>query len=252
MEEKGRPLTSPVYLSALALLMANDWLLKPLLHNELTGKLSDLAGLFAITWFGVALLPRYRWLVSGFLGVAFVYWKSPDSQALIDTWNNLTPFPVRRVVDPSDCVALATIPFAALCAPRARGRIRAPLSRVFVVALSLFAFTATSYGAEYDYDRSYSFSMSAAELRQRVTLVALSCREVSPIGILAPEELEIGVPDDGDMGWVFAIVRVDEAPIGSQLTLIKLKYGGPPEGLKKDRLLGLFETKIIERIAPDP
>jgi hypothetical protein len=79
MEDKGRPLTSPVYLSALALLTANDWLLKPFLHNALTGKLSDLAGVFAITWFGEVLFPHYRRLVSFSLAAAFVYWKSPHS-----------------------------------------------------------------------------------------------------------------------------------------------------------------------------
>jgi len=250
MSDSGRPLTSPVYLSALTLLLVNDWFLKATLHNELTGKLSDLAGLFAITWFGVVLLPRYRVLVSLGVATAFVYWKSPHSDPLIAAWNDLNLFSVGRVVDPSDYIALATIPLALVHARGARAGIHRPILRLVVATISLFAFTATSYITEYEYDRSYSFSMSTSELHQRVITLAFRSQEVSPIGILAPEELEIGVLDSL-YGVVSATVRVDEAPEGARLRLIQIVTSGPPEEDEKQRLLKVFEAKIVARIEPD-
>src|SRR5687767_12389116 len=49
-------LPSPAFISAVALLVVNDFALKPLFHNVVTGKLSDFAGLFALTLF-VATTP---------------------------------------------------------------------------------------------------------------------------------------------------------------------------------------------------
>ena len=49
-----------MFLVAPGLLAANDWLRKPLLHNTLTGKLSDFAGLLAFTIFCNAVFPRQR------------------------------------------------------------------------------------------------------------------------------------------------------------------------------------------------
>ena len=52
-------LASPGFL-ALSLLIVNDFVLKPLLNNPLSGKLSDFAGLFVFPLFWVALFPRLR------------------------------------------------------------------------------------------------------------------------------------------------------------------------------------------------
>jgi hypothetical protein len=251
MNETGRPLTSPVYLGALAVLMVNDWLLKPSLHNELTGKLSDLAGVFAITWFGLILLPRYRWLLSLSIAAAFVYWKSPHSAALIAAWNGLNLFSVGRVVDYSDCVALATIPMAQFHASRARASVRRPIGGLAVAAISVLAFTGTTFQSEYEYNRSYSFPMSTAQLRDRLIALTLSHREVSPLGILAPEELEVRVPANVCTGTISATVRVEESPSGARLRLIKMD-GCPGRRGEKQAFLEVFEAKIVERIRPDP
>ena len=251
MDETGRPFTSPVYLSALTLLVANDWLLKPALHNGLTGKLSDLAGVFAVTWFGVVLLPRWRWVLSATVAIAFVYWKSPHSDAVIASWNGLNLFPVGRVVDPWDCIALAMVPVAYVHASRIRESARRPIMRFAVIAISLLAFTATSFlPEEYEYDRSYSFSIPSGELRRRLIDAALYCSESSPIGILAPEELHIGVPTEMCRA-VTAIVRIEEAPKGAKVRLIQIS-GCPGGEDERDRLLEAFEAGIIEKIGPDP
>ncbi|HET6362197.1 MAG TPA: hypothetical protein VFH11_09070 [Gemmatimonadota bacterium] len=251
MNETGRPLTSPVYLSALTLLVANDWLLKSALHNGLTGKLSDLAGLFAVTWLGVVVLPRWRWLLSGTVAIAFVYWKSPYSDALIAAWNGLNLFPIGRVVDFSDCVALAMVPVAHVHASRIRETVRRPITRCAVIAISLLAFTGTSLAPEeHEYNRTYSFSIPSGELRRRLIAAALYCRESSPMGILAPEELHIGVPTEM-CGAVTAIVRIEEAPKGAKVRLIQIS-GCPGGTEERAPLLEAFEAGIIEKIGPDP
>src|SRR5688572_32924538 len=80
-------LSSPVFLGALALLLVNDFILKPTLHNWATGKLSDAAGLFAFTWFWMDFVPRQRIHVGLAIAAAFLFWKSPYSQPAIEVWN---------------------------------------------------------------------------------------------------------------------------------------------------------------------
>ena len=64
-------LASPAFIASLALLVINDAALKPLLHNAFTGKLSDFAGLFALTLFAATLWPRQRRLVGAAIAAAF-------------------------------------------------------------------------------------------------------------------------------------------------------------------------------------
>ncbi|MBM4377830.1 MAG: hypothetical protein FJ086_00760 [Deltaproteobacteria bacterium] len=51
---------APLTLAALVLLMVNDHLLKPALHNAVTGKLSVLAGCFLLPLFASAVLAETR------------------------------------------------------------------------------------------------------------------------------------------------------------------------------------------------
>src|SRR5690349_17196033 len=82
-------LMSPGLLVALAVLVVNDWVLKPAFHNAVTGKLSDVAGVAALGLFARALAPRRPVAAAVGAGVAFALWKSPASQPLIDGWNAL-------------------------------------------------------------------------------------------------------------------------------------------------------------------
>ncbi|MGB5510769.1 MAG: hypothetical protein WBM87_03575 [Woeseiaceae bacterium] len=58
----------------------------------------------------VVLLLSWPFLVS--LVLSFAFWKSPFSQALIDLINAVTAAKIGRVVDYSDILAFAVIPFA--------------------------------------------------------------------------------------------------------------------------------------------
>jgi hypothetical protein len=137
-------LASPAFMAALALLVLNDFVLKPLLHNALTGKLSDFAGLFALTLFIATLWPRHRRLSAWAIAAAFTFWKTSYAEPLIELVNAISPFQLGRTVDITDVVALPMIPLAVWAAPRL-GPL--PLPRVLqwvLVVIALVAFTATS------------------------------------------------------------------------------------------------------------
>lgn len=166
-------LTSPAFLVALALLLANDFIFKPLFHNQLTGKLSDFAGLFAFALFWMAFFPPRKTVVNLLIAGAFVFWKSAFSQNFIEAWNALPLFDVSRVVDYTDLLALITLPCAQIYARQVR-----PLCASFRFApqafalVALFAFAATSPAPDPHrrsayFSEPYRFQVSRSELLQR-------------------------------------------------------------------------------------
>jgi hypothetical protein len=137
-------LTTPGFLGALWLLVANDVLFKAWYGNWVTGKLSDFAGLIAFALFWTAILPSRRSLVHVLCGLAFVLWKSPLSESFITLWNASLPWRIDRVVDPTDAFALMVLPlswwYAGVARPLALLR---PLRAVVGVA-AVVSFVATS------------------------------------------------------------------------------------------------------------
>ena len=111
-------LPSPAFIASLALLVLNDFVLKPVFHNALTGKLSDFAGLFALTLFVATLCPSYRRVAGWAIAAAFTFWKTSYAESLIEAWNAVAPFAVGRTVDLTDLVALSMIALAVWAAPR--------------------------------------------------------------------------------------------------------------------------------------
>ena len=100
------------------LLLANDLYLKLEYPGPITGKLSDVSGIFLITYLSIGVFPRARLLLSALVAVLFAIWKSPISQWAIDTINSNINVTIGRVVDYSDLLALAAIPLAWVCASR--------------------------------------------------------------------------------------------------------------------------------------
>lgn len=105
-------LSTSFFVIGLAVLLTNDFILKPLFHNFLTGKISDFAGLFIFPYFFSVFFIRqskFIYLLTGFL---FVIWKSPLSNSFIVWWNDTIFFQINRVVDYSDLFALIVLPFS--------------------------------------------------------------------------------------------------------------------------------------------
>jgi hypothetical protein len=173
-------LTSPLFTAALALLLLNDWILKPAVGNWLTGKLSDFAGLFAFSLFWVAILPKHRNAVFAVTAALFTLWKSPLSDAPLAAWNALGLWPLSRVIDYTDWAALAVLLLSYWTACRYTGTksVSTPFSRraaaVGVAVLSLIAFTATSVASpRYTVRDATGYTVSASQARVRAGLEAI-------------------------------------------------------------------------------
>ena len=94
---------------AVGVLLLNDFVLKAAFHNALTGKLSDVAGLAAVTIFCCALWPRHVRTVGAVITALFVYWKSPYASDAIEAANAVLPFAIGRTVDYTDLLALPVV-----------------------------------------------------------------------------------------------------------------------------------------------
>ncbi|MDP4264810.1 MAG: hypothetical protein Q8941_19940 [Bacteroidota bacterium] len=103
-------LLHPLFLFSLALLLLNDLYLKYEFHNWFTGKLSDFAGLFVFSVFGITLFPSYKKEGILFSALFFCWWKSPLSDPLIHFLNYRLSVPVNRMIDYTDYLALVVLP----------------------------------------------------------------------------------------------------------------------------------------------
>ncbi len=164
-------LSQPVFIIALSALLLNDWVLKPIYHNALTGKLSDFAGLFAFAFFWSALFPKKYKLVHLLSVVLFYWWKSSYAQGFIDTLNHLQ-IPIQRVVDYSDYWALLSIPASYFTLQKVQWTPRPVLFNSALMLISLFSFIATTLPppqrVDIEVNKTYQFDFSKAELVARL------------------------------------------------------------------------------------
>ena len=147
-----RPLlASRPFLIAIALLVINDWLLKPAFGNWITGKLSDVCGVFALPLLWSAFFPSRR--KAGFVATAlgFTLWKTPIVDAPLAAWNSLGIWHLSRVVDYTDWIALvALIPSYRLAErnvgypPRKSFSVRHRLLPLVCALMAIVAFAADS------------------------------------------------------------------------------------------------------------
>jgi len=105
---------SPGFITALFLLIINDYYLKQNFPCWLTGKLSDFSGLFLFSLFWSSFFPKKNRIIIILCAILFVFWKSPLSQVIIDVWNRTFPLNISRVIDYSDLLAIAILPLSRL------------------------------------------------------------------------------------------------------------------------------------------
>lgn len=141
MREKLKSINNLPFLVCLALLLWNDFYLKVEYHNGLTGKLSDFCGLFVFASFWSALLPSRKRVIYYITALLFVMWKSPFSQGFIDFFGS-NVYPIYRVVDATDLMALVTLPVAYYFNLRRNARMK--LNPILISVVTLFSFCATS------------------------------------------------------------------------------------------------------------
>jgi hypothetical protein len=170
-------LASPGFLAGLILLLLNDFILKQQFQSELTGKLSDFAGLFIFPLFWAAFFPRLKTSFYILTAISFIFWKSIYAQPLIDRLNLLLPFSIGRTIDMTDLAALLVLPLSYLYkssdfseeVEQAVGSARRRQLAIYAVGIiSVFAFTATSYKDDQtvSYYKEYEFNVPREELIQ--------------------------------------------------------------------------------------
>ncbi|KAA3639074.1 MAG: hypothetical protein DWQ02_04245 [Bacteroidetes bacterium] len=131
------------FIIGLTVLLLNDFLFKGMYGNWLTGKLSDFAGLFIFPLFWTALFPKYKRTFFVLTAVVFFWWKSPLSSTFILFCNDILNYPINRIVDYSDLIALLILPVAYFYYNSTK-KTYVNLSPMMIGLIAFFAFAATS------------------------------------------------------------------------------------------------------------
>jgi hypothetical protein len=161
-------LAHPAFVLALALLLANDLVLKAAFPGWVTGKLSDVAGLFVLPYFLAWLWPARRrgWHIA--VALAFVAWKLPVSRPFVAMWNAAPWFDIARVEDLTDLLALPMVALSWRATARAATRV-VHLPGLALAVVSLVAFTATSRPPDRaTLTGTYYFDGTAAQFERRL------------------------------------------------------------------------------------
>lgn len=135
-------LRSPVFLLGLALLLANDFFFKAYFHNSITGKLSDIAGLFIFPLFISVILRSDSKLIFWAIAAFFIYWKSPLSNSLLEMLSSVSGQRFERVVDYTDLFCLPVLIVSYRYMIGDHRQVHFP--RIIILLCSAFAFMATS------------------------------------------------------------------------------------------------------------
>lgn len=176
----------PLFILSVLLLILNDWYFKASYHNELTGKLSDITGLFALPFFLGAIFPKHKKFVHCLIGILFLLWNSEFSQTLINYFNSLG-IPVGRTIDPTDNFALLSIVLSYKCLLLERRYELKPIFQGVLVLISCLAFCATTLPPREQrkfikIDKEYEFEFSKRELVSRLNMVQLQqVRDMSKV-----------------------------------------------------------------------
>ncbi|MCB0711005.1 MAG: hypothetical protein KDD67_01605 [Ignavibacteriae bacterium] len=263
-------LRSVGFLLGLTLLILNDHLLKGVYGSWWTGKLSDVAGIFAFTLFSLTLFPRRPKLMGILVAVLFLLWKLPISDTFIESWNSIGLLRVGRVVDPTDLVALLMVPAALYYAQHFKPLRGGTLSTLPILLVATFAFTATSCIPGWIYDQKYTFKASRTTLIDSLKSLEGEAFVVSVNGSPSDEEnFWIRVTDTTlamtvNPPWrdttQEALIKVVESKDGTTITLTRVvdyraectpmscstdKRTDPNDPLRKWALIN-FEQNVIE------
>jgi len=165
----------PLFIICVIVLILNDWYLKPVFHNTLTGKLSDFAGLFALPYLLSSLVPKHALKIHVWTGLLFIVWKSEFAEPLIAFANSLR-IPVSRTIDFTDNIALISLPLSYFTLKSSFTLNLKPILHKALIAVTCLAFVATSMPPRENrtftqIDKVYAFDISKRELVSRLNMV---------------------------------------------------------------------------------
>lgn len=253
-------MTSPGFLIGLAVLLLNDFILKRELANELTGKLSDFAGLWIFPAFFAAVVPARRDQIYLLTAAAFVWWKSPTSQGVIDLWNSVVVLDVKRVVDWTDLVALVALPASYIYFTSRTSLSTASSWRTLILAgVALFAFTATtcepSVKKTVAYEPGanvYAFAVPKSDLVGLLDRIDDDDREYSPpLTPFFSFTYDVGVRAN-ECGATFGGIdfRAEFVDLREGRSEVRLNdaFVACDNDLQPDELKAIFEREVIDKL----
>jgi hypothetical protein len=251
MPRSADSMASPGMLLGLAVLLANDFLLKQAFGNTLTGKLSDFAGLFVFPLFWGILFPRARLAIHIVTAAAFLVWKLEVSEPLLALWNERVPLPLGRTVDATDLVALLAVPAAYLYGrPQPQPRLGSRFGGVHrirwvVVPVALFAFAATSYRTEYPYRETYLFPVPSSLLVAAVDSLGMTR---FPRAGMVSDSVEIWIPSTFCFDHIDAVLHLRTGTERTEIAIAQLAHRCPRSRGDSVQLLRIFEHCFVARV----
>lgn len=146
MTEFKQNITSPFFIIGVIVLFINDFYLKQFYGNFITGKLSDVAGLFVFPIFLTYFLPNHKKKIFIITALSFVFWKLPIADYFIDLFNHIFFFKISRTIDYTDYFALLILPFSYQYKPTKSLFINSNnvIFRNVVLVFSFFCFCSTA------------------------------------------------------------------------------------------------------------
>jgi hypothetical protein len=251
---------SPGFIAAVLLLLINDHVLKPAFPGVVTGKLSDVSGLFVAGVLVVALVPSRAALALGGVAAGFVLWKSPLSQPLIDAWNAVGPFPIARVVDWTDLLALAVLPLALRYSRSAAGVLPTAVTRTALLGLAAAAVIATSKAprptpfpspvARFYPQATFTTGLSVANAIQHLQTGGLDVDPTFTSGDDIRTRVQCGVDDSPSRALVAATVRMEARGDGTAIVLTSLAFCRQFAPPTRDEMLAAFQREVLAAL-PD-
>lgn len=237
---------------ALAILLLNDFILKGLYGNWLTGKLSDFAGLFVFSLFFMAFFPKHRQIVLYATGILFIFWKSPFSQPSINFWNNLSIFSIQRVVDYADLFALLMLPLAGLYSKTVSKVPALKFNPILPMLVACFACVATSYHSNVKVDKTYIYPFSKDSLETLINnkLIDSVYADFKPDSLATnPDTIRLKVLSDfcfHDLKAYVSIFETREKNV--QVKLLSITHRCPAKKRDKPRLIEELERTVFNQL----
>lgn len=157
------------FITGLVLLVVNDHVLKSTFNNSLTGKLSDFAGLFIFPMFFSAIFPAFKKHIYWGTAILFTLFKSTWAEPFIVCWNQCTHLRISRVVDLTDLMALAVLPFSYKYFTQTTHR-RLQIHPLPIIILAAVGFMATSRSPRVPitYNQEYVFQYPFDTLKKKI------------------------------------------------------------------------------------
>lgn len=241
---------STIYLIGLFVLFLNDFFLKSIFHNWITGKLSDLVGLFLITAFLLNVTRVKPKTIEIIVIISFVLWKHNISQGFIEWWST-NFYNISRQIDYTDLICLIVVPMTKKILTKSPKRVR--INPVFPFFISIFLFGATSYDNNIKDDKSYHFEVSGSELKKHIKHLEFIDTNFSE---LSGDSIKLCVIDSYcfESFNVYAVLKEAKSS-NVQLEVISYNHScqsnssdiyGIKQRNDKKELSEIFQTKIIK------